>query len=234
MAKLLSGTRVYGNLTVDANLTITGSILPSANVTYDLGSPTQRFRSAYFSGNTVYIGPESISVSNNGTWTFTSNGGNTTMSSSSAMANISMNKATGFMGFNDASPDFVYDFTAPTDGGEILHIESLVGTQTYFGAQNYGGLRYAAGVDQDYVFSGSRNRPDHYVLMTAGMVRANIHGNTGNVIFSNSISVTDDISTTYPLQSTVIFSTAMTTTTMVGDYNLLLLCHGVLPQRPQP
>ena len=38
MAKLLSGTRVYGNLTVDANLTITGSIIPSANVTYDLGS----------------------------------------------------------------------------------------------------------------------------------------------------------------------------------------------------
>ena len=65
MAKLLSGTRVYGNLLVDANLTITGSILPSANVTYDLGSPTQRWRSAYFSGNTIYLGGAVLSASGN-------------------------------------------------------------------------------------------------------------------------------------------------------------------------
>jgi hypothetical protein len=188
----------YSNvLTVGGNINISGSIVPTANVTYDLGSPTQKFRSAYFSGNTVYIGPESISVSNDGTWTFTSNGGNATMSATSATGNIYMDKATGFMGFNDTSPDFLYDFNAPADGGELLHIETGVGTQAWFGAQNFGGLRYAAGVDQNYVFSGSLNRPDHYVLMTAGMVRANIHGNTGNVIFSNSISVTDDVSTKY-------------------------------------
>ena len=65
MAKLNSGTRVYGNLTVDANLTVTGSILPSANITYDLGSPTQRWRSAYFSGNTIYLGGAVLSASGN-------------------------------------------------------------------------------------------------------------------------------------------------------------------------
>jgi len=63
MAKLNSGTRVYGNLTVDANLTITGSILPSANVTYDLGSSSNRFRSAYFAGSTIYLGNSTISES---------------------------------------------------------------------------------------------------------------------------------------------------------------------------
>ena len=35
-----------------ANIT-TGHHLPGANVTYDLGSPTQRFRSLYLSGNTI-------------------------------------------------------------------------------------------------------------------------------------------------------------------------------------
>jgi len=50
------------NLNPTGNLTVYGSILPAANITYDLGSPTQRFRSAYFSGNTVYIGDQSISV----------------------------------------------------------------------------------------------------------------------------------------------------------------------------
>ena len=63
MAKLLSGTRVYGNLTVDANINITGSIIPSANVIYDLGSSTNRFRSAYFAGSTIYLGNSIISES---------------------------------------------------------------------------------------------------------------------------------------------------------------------------
>ena len=63
MAKLISGTRVYGNLTVDANINITGSIIPSANVTYDLGSSSNRFRSAYFAGSTIYLGNSTISES---------------------------------------------------------------------------------------------------------------------------------------------------------------------------
>jgi phage baseplate assembly protein gpV len=99
MAKLNSGTRVYGNLTVDANLTITGSILPSANVTYDLGSPTQRFRSAYFSGNTIYIGDQAMSVATDGTWTFTSAGANIQMGATAPFnppsANISGNLILG-------------------------------------------------------------------------------------------------------------------------------------------
>ena len=43
-----------------ANIT-TGHHLPGANVTYDLGSPTQRFRSLYLSGNTIDIGGATIS-----------------------------------------------------------------------------------------------------------------------------------------------------------------------------
>jgi hypothetical protein len=70
---------MYGNIgggSILPNIYVTGSIIPTANVAYDLGSPTQKFRSAYFSGNTVYIGSESISVAANGTWTFTSAGAN--------------------------------------------------------------------------------------------------------------------------------------------------------------
>lgn len=42
-----------GALTTTGNLTITGNILPTANITYDIGTPTQRFRSIYLSGNTI-------------------------------------------------------------------------------------------------------------------------------------------------------------------------------------
>lgn len=67
-------TATITNLIGDANITVTGSLLPSANITYDLGSPTQRWRSGWFAGSTIHIGSESISVDTNGKWMFTSDG----------------------------------------------------------------------------------------------------------------------------------------------------------------
>lgn len=46
-----------------ANIHVTGSIIPTANVTYDLGAATRRFRDAYFSGNTIYLGNAILSTS---------------------------------------------------------------------------------------------------------------------------------------------------------------------------
>jgi hypothetical protein len=48
-----------GNFT--GNL-ITGHILPSANVTYDIGSPTLRFRTLYISGTTIDMGGAQITT----------------------------------------------------------------------------------------------------------------------------------------------------------------------------
>ena len=46
-----------------SNIYVAGSIIPTANIAYDLGSPTNRFRSAYFSGNTIYLGGAVLSAS---------------------------------------------------------------------------------------------------------------------------------------------------------------------------
>jgi hypothetical protein len=58
-----------GNLTMssdnDGNLIVNRSILPSANLTYDLGSPTQRFKDLYLSNNTIYLGDVPLSISGN-------------------------------------------------------------------------------------------------------------------------------------------------------------------------
>jgi hypothetical protein len=54
------------NLTVD-NFTavrLDSNLVPYANDTVDLGTPENRFRDAYFSGNTIYIGDSIISSSN--------------------------------------------------------------------------------------------------------------------------------------------------------------------------
>ena len=76
---VLATTITTTNLVGNANVTVTGSMLPSANITYDLGSPTQRWREGWFSGSTIHIGDESISVDTNGKWTFSSKGSTVNM-----------------------------------------------------------------------------------------------------------------------------------------------------------
>lgn len=39
-----------------SNLSVTGNIIPTSNVTYDLGTPTNRFRDLYLSGTTIDLG----------------------------------------------------------------------------------------------------------------------------------------------------------------------------------
>lgn len=43
-------------------VTVKGNILPIANVTYDLGSPSQRFNDLYLSGTTIDLGGATISA----------------------------------------------------------------------------------------------------------------------------------------------------------------------------
>ena len=45
---------------------ITGHIIPDENVTYDLGSPTNKFRALYIAGRTLFLGGISISEDSNG------------------------------------------------------------------------------------------------------------------------------------------------------------------------
>jgi len=47
------GVGISGALNVGANVTVTGNVLPSANVTYNLGSPSQRWKDLWLSGNTI-------------------------------------------------------------------------------------------------------------------------------------------------------------------------------------
>ena len=47
-------------------LTVAGNILPNANVTYNLGSPTQRWKDLYISGNTIDLNGSTITSDANG------------------------------------------------------------------------------------------------------------------------------------------------------------------------
>lgn len=89
--KLVNGAYEF-SLGSTGNVTAQGSLLPNANVSYDLGSPTNAWRSLYISGNTLYIANENMSVnSSTGVWNFTSNGAAISMGANSIFANIAAN-----------------------------------------------------------------------------------------------------------------------------------------------
>ena len=50
-----------GNANV-ANLNVTGNVLPTSNITYDLGSNTYRFKDIWLANSTIHIGDQTISA----------------------------------------------------------------------------------------------------------------------------------------------------------------------------
>jgi hypothetical protein len=57
---LYMATTYTANLAGPGSITVTGNLVPSANVAYTLGTPTQRFSSLYLSGNTIDLGGATI------------------------------------------------------------------------------------------------------------------------------------------------------------------------------
>ena len=65
-----------GNLTVGGNIAVTGNIIPGANVTYSLGSSTNRFKDLWLSGTTLRLGAFTLGEDTNGNVTLTTGSGN--------------------------------------------------------------------------------------------------------------------------------------------------------------
>lgn len=62
-----SDITIAQNVTITSDLTMSGDIVPAADNAYDLGSPTQQWRSLYLTGNTVYFNGVPLSVTDDGT-----------------------------------------------------------------------------------------------------------------------------------------------------------------------
>jgi len=71
---------------------VSGNLIPSANVTYDLGSTAYRWRDLWLSGNTLHLGSANITATSN-TIVFATPGGTFTVNSNSSVtgANVSSN-----------------------------------------------------------------------------------------------------------------------------------------------
>jgi hypothetical protein len=121
-----------------ANVNVTGNILPSANVTYSLGSETLQWKDLWVSGNTVYIGGSAIAVVNGQL----SIGGNT-VGAADPYGNINVQAYTETMGFQNYSNVNVaaYTQTQSFTNYSNVNVAAYTQTQSY---TNYSNVNVAA------------------------------------------------------------------------------------------
>jgi len=102
-----SGTETLSNKTLeDPTFTgqITGDLVPSADVTYDLGSATNRWNDLFLSGNTIDIGGATISVVG-GSFEFKDSGGNDAEVSLAANTTDDLSEGSTNLYYTDARVD---------------------------------------------------------------------------------------------------------------------------------
>ena len=115
-----------GNLAVPGSGMFGGSLLPSANVTYDLGSSTKRWKDLYLANNTIYIGTSTISASGGnltltnaegGTFSVAGNGTANTTAITNGDSNLIVNETTiNFSANGIADVMIITDAGANVDG----------------------------------------------------------------------------------------------------------------------
>jgi len=67
-----AGSPTFVNLTLTGGIpSISGSIIPSADITYDLGSPTKQWKDVYVGPGSLYVNGSKVLEDNSGTITFT-------------------------------------------------------------------------------------------------------------------------------------------------------------------
>jgi hypothetical protein len=73
-----------GDLSLPGNVTLTGDLIPAANITYNLGTSANRWKDLYLSGNSIIIGSGSISTANGNLTLTNAQGGQITVAGNSS------------------------------------------------------------------------------------------------------------------------------------------------------
>jgi hypothetical protein len=65
-----AGTPTFAGLTLTGSVDITGNIIPTADITYDLGSPTKQWKDIYVGPGSLYVNGSKVLQDDTGTITF--------------------------------------------------------------------------------------------------------------------------------------------------------------------
>ena len=149
-----------------ANVNVTGNVLPSANVTYSLGSETLQWKDLWVSGNTVYIGGSALTVANGQL----SIGGNT-VGSAITYSNVNVKAYTETMGFANYSNVNVAAYTTTQSYTNYSNVNVAAYITSYTG--NVGGT--LSNASQPYITALGTISSGTWAAGTIGV----LYGGTG-------------------------------------------------------
>jgi len=170
----LASLSVSGNANI-GNINVTGNIIPTSNVTYDLGNSTNSFRDLYLSGTSIKLGSQTV----------TSNASGVTLSNAVFTTTIS---ASGNANIGNIGTAGLITATGNITGGNLVTSGIISATaNANVGNLNTTGLITATG----NIRGGN--------LITTGVVSATGNGTFGNVTattFTGALSGTATSATT--------------------------------------
>lgn len=181
-------------VTLDAaNVNVTGNILPSANVTYSLGSSSLQWKDLWVSGNTVYIGGSALTVANGQL----SIGGNT-VGSAITYSNVNVKAYTETMGFANYSNVNVAAYTQTQSYTNYSNV-NVAAYVTTNGLTNYSNVNVAAYTQTQSYTNYSNVNLSAYLggsVTIGGNLTVNgnvfINGNS-TIINANNLSINDSM-----------------------------------------
>ena len=182
-----------GNTTLtvtESNLTIAGNLVPSSNLTYNLGSPTQRWNDLYISGNTIDLngstitsGANGITLTNplGGTFTVIGTGNSNTASIVNGSSSIVIDANANI----NISSDTVSNVVVISSTGLLVNGNANITANLTSGNANLGNLATANYVNVYYHLEGNT------ATFIGNLTSAN--ANLGNLAIANYVNVAYEV-----------------------------------------
>lgn len=185
-----------GSLNVPGDIVAQGALLPTANITYDLGSSTQRWKDLWISNSTIHMGDQTISA--NATHVTMDNIGATTVEATSLTGDLVRGTTTVAIDGDDGNINFtvggLQQWQLGTNGALIAAntTAEFLGTSDQAISLRAGGLNIgtidnlvAGGAVNDFAFvagnaaSGDSPAAGGAITITTGRGGIGLNGNDG-------------------------------------------------------
>ena len=200
--------QISGNISIPGSGIFTGNILPSANITYDLGSTSQRWKDLYLANNTIYIHTSTIRTDGSNLILTNGDGGQFIVSGNSLATSYSLANGTSNLSISTTAISFGANgnanvFVISDYGINIAGTLSATGnaavsgilTNNYYYANgqpldvggNPGGSNTYVQFNSDGEFGGSANltfNSSTNLLTLTGNIAAT-NANLGNIVTAN-------------------------------------------------
>ncbi len=173
-----------------SSTTFAGNVLPSANITYDLGSTSQRWRDIWLSNSTIYLGNAQISANSTSLIFTNPEGAQTVFSGTTANVSAGTVTATGNITGGNLITSGIISATGNANVGNLGATNANLSAMTVSGNANVGNLGATNANITAITATGNANVGN---LGTAGLVVATGNITGGNLITAGQISATGNI-----------------------------------------